>query len=129
MTTKNIFTITLILLTALKFFGQTKTKSVSDKSKIDIQTIDHGLIYIQANKTGKVKFLTIEQAKAFANKWNNAKVKGPYKFIVQYWVDIDLKDGHIRTFRINGEIAKETNDWGFDIGDKGYIEKLWTETK
>jgi hypothetical protein len=44
-------------------------------------------------------------------------------------VDITMKDGTKRTFRINGKNIKESNDYCFDLGDKKYVETLWTMTK
>lgn len=113
---------------------QTKLSQYGDKKSIDITIIDyieikkHPLQQLE-NKDSISRRLTPELSNLFANKWNNAKSKGPCKMGVQYWLYIYLKDGTKRTFRANGQTIKENNDWCLDIGETDYFKKLWTDLK
>lgn len=123
--------LTLFITTNLTACGQ--TKFFVYKKVIDLTTVDFIEIRNQSGQAHTIqtlcKRLTNEQAKLFIDKWNNAKSNGPCKYIVLYLVDITMKDGTKRTFRINGKNIKESNDYCFDLGDKKYVETLWTMTK
>jgi len=123
--------LTLFITTILTNCGQ--TKSFGDKKVIDLTSVDFIEIRNQSGQADTIqnlrKRLTNEQAKLFIDKWNNAKSNGLCKYIVLYWVDITMKDGTKRTFRINGKNIKESNDYCFDLGDNKYSETLWTMTK
>ena len=123
--------LTLFITTILTACGQ--TKSFGDKKVIDLTTVDFIEIRNHSGQADTIqtvrKRLTNEQAKLFIDKWNNAKSNGPCKYIVLYWIDITMKDGTKRTFRINGENIKESNDYCFDLGDNKFAETLWTMTK
>ena len=123
--------LTLFITTILTACGQ--TKSFGAKKVIDLTTVDFIEIRNHSGQADTIqtvrKRLTNEQAKLFIDKWNNAKSNGPCKNIVLYWVDITMKDGTKRTFRINGKNIKESNDYCFDLGDNKYAETLWTMTK
>lgn len=122
-----VIIILLIILTAT-----VKNKIFWRKKTIDWTTIDFVDIRSRYNNSDTVqpirKQLSIEQSKVFVDKWNSAKSKGPYKFIPLYFIDIYLKDGSKRAFRISNTIIKENNDIGFDLGDAKFIEELWLES-
>ncbi len=122
------FILTIIFSVTLTACGQTKTKSIGDKQTIDFTLVDFIEIRNQSGQTDTIKTvpkrLTNEQSKLFVDSWNNAKSNGPCKYIVLLWVDIKLKDGSTRTFRINGKNVKESNDWCYDLGDNAFITQL-----
>lgn len=125
------FILTIIFVLTLTSCVQTKTQSIDDKQTIDFSMVDFVEIRNHSGQTDTIqtvrKRLTNEQSKKVVDSWNNAKINGPCKFIVLFWVDIKLKDGTTRTFRINGKNIKEKNDYCFDIGDDELIENLWKE--
>ena len=122
------FILTIIFAVTLTACGQTKTKSIGDKQTVDFSLVDFIEIRNQSRQTDTIqtvpKRLTNEQSKMFVDSWNNAKSNGPCKYIVLFWVDIKLKDGSTRTFRINGKNVKESNDWCYDLGDNAFITQL-----
>jgi hypothetical protein len=121
--------LTIIFVTTLTSCRQ--NKSIDDKQIIDFTEVEYIEIRNQSRQADTIqricKRLTIEQSKDFIERWNNAKANGPCKYIVLFWVDIKLKDGTSRTFRINGKNIIEKNDYCFEMGDNKLIENLWKE--
>jgi hypothetical protein len=112
-------------LTIVTFsFGQSKIKSITDKSNIDFKTVDYIEIRNHSGLSDSVKtirkHLSSEEAKSFVDKWNGSSSIGPCKYLVAYWIDVTLKDGTKRTFRTRGKSIKENNDQCFDLGDEKY---------
>ena len=68
------------------------------------------------------KFLLL--INALILEFNSAKSSGLYKYIVEYWVDVTLKDGTKRILRVNSSNIKEDNDYCFDLGDTNYLKIL-----
>jgi hypothetical protein len=130
---KQMRILTIILITCLTACAQTKTRSVDDKKIIDLKTVDNIKIRNHSVQEDTLPILTkqlaSEQIKKFVDKWNTAKSIGPSIFVAHYVINITLKDGSTRTFRINGQSIKENNDWCFDLGDTKFIEQLWNETE
>ena len=120
------YILTFILSILLIACGQTKTKSVGDKQDIELATIDNVELrkhqYQKDSLNINLKLLNGEQSKWLVDKWNNAKSKGLCKYIPIYWLTIHFKDGSKRTFIINGQSIKESNDYCFDLGDNLYLE-------
>ena len=133
MTFRQIFISTILILTSLTSCGQVKSKSVGDKKPLDLNAIK--FIEIRNHHGGAdsvktiYKRLNTSQTKIFVDKFNSAKSSGLYKYIVEYWVDVSLKDGTKRIFRVNSSNIKEDNDYCFDLGDKNYLKTLWTTIK
>ena len=129
---KLIFILTLVVWT-LTLCGQSKSKSFNDKTPLDLNTIKYIEIRNHSGKSDTVKTiskrLTTTQTKIFVEKFNNAKSSGLYKYITEYWVDVFLKNGTKRVFRVNSNHIKENNDYTFDLGDKKYLENLWQTIK
>jgi hypothetical protein len=127
------YILTFIVSTTFTASGQTKTKSNFEKSNIDIETVD--FIEIK-NRVGQsdtldnlTKRLTDDQKNQFVEKFNNSKPNGLRKAIPLYFIDVHLKDGTKRSYRINGQYIKENNDYCFDLGESKFIESIWNELK
>jgi len=122
------FILTLLFAATCSVCGQIKTKSIDDKQIVNFSMVVYIEIRNHLVQTDSVqtvqKRLTNEQSKIFVDTWNKAKSNGPCKYIVLFWVDIKLKDGTTRTFRINGKNVKENNDWCYDLGDNSFISQL-----
>jgi hypothetical protein len=105
MNLKQIFTLTILIIISWTSYGQTKSKSVGDKQPLDLSSIKYIEIRNHHGGTDTIqtiyKRLNVTQTKVFVDKFNNAKSSGPYKYIVQYWVDIHLKNGTKRILRVN----------------------------
>jgi len=127
------YILTFILSILLMACGQTKTKSVGDKQNIELAAIDNVELrkhqYQKDSLNINLKLLNGEQSKWLVDKWNNAKSNGICTYIPTFWLAIHFKDGSKRTFRINGQSIKESNDYCFDLGDNLYLDQLWTKTE
>ena len=127
------YILTFILSIVLLACGQTKTKSTGNKENIDLTTVDNielrKHLYQKDSLNLNLKILTGEQSIWLVDKWNNAKPKGLCKYFPTYWLRIHFKDSMERTFRINGQSIKESNDYCYDLGDSKYLEQLWTQAK
>jgi hypothetical protein len=125
------YILTFIVSTTFTACGQTKTKSNFEKSNIDIETVDFIEIKNRAGQSDTLdnltKRLTDEQKNQFVEKFNNSKSNGLRKAIPLYFIDVHLKDGTKRSFRINGQYIKENNDYCFDLRDSKFIETIWNE--
>ena len=132
-TTVRQLTYILIFIVSTTFTacGQTKTKSNFEKSNIDIETVDFIEIKNRAGQSDTLdnltKRLTDEQKNQFVEKFNNSKPNGLRKAIPLYFIDVHLKDGTKRSFRINGQYIKENKDYCFDLRDSKFIETIWNE--
>ncbi len=73
--------------------------------------------------------LSNEKVKHFTHDWNKASSIGPCKYLPKYHLKVYHKDGTIRGFRANGKTIKEKDDYGFQMKDENYFEKLWESTK
>ena len=120
--------LTFIVSTTFSACGQTKTKSNFEKTNIDIVTVDF------RNRAGQpdtlenqTKRLTNDQKNLFSEKFNSSKSNGLRKAIPLYFIDVHLKDGTKRNFRVNGQYIKENNDCCFDLGDSKFIETILQE--
>lgn len=127
------YILTFIVSTTFTACGQTKTKSNFEKSNIDIETVDYIEIKNRAGQSDTLdnltKRLTDEQKNQFIEKFNNSKPNGLRKAIPLYFIDVHLKDGTKRSFRINGQYIKEKNDYCFDLGESKFAESIWNELK
>lgn len=125
------YILTLIISTTFTACGQTKSKSNFEKINIYIETVDFIQIKNRAGQSDTLdnltKRLTSEQKNQFVEKFNNSKQNGLRKAIPLYFIDVHLKDGTKRSFRINGQYIKENNDYCFDLGDSKFIESIWNE--
>lgn len=61
----------------------------------------------------------------FIEKWNEAESVGMCKYLSNFEVDVILKSGRTRNFRINGSSIKEQNDFCYDTGDSDFGKNLW----
>jgi hypothetical protein len=89
--------------------------------KFDPQTISHHAdsLILQSNETS-----------SFVRKWNNSYPIFPVKFLPKYTLIATLKDGHIRHFRIIGDIIKERRDDCFRLPfSEHYFESIWNDKK
>jgi hypothetical protein len=74
--------------------------------------------------------LTKKQQKKLINKWNYSYPIGLCKYIPTYSLDVILKNGNNRNFRVNGLTIKEKNDIGFRfLNDNNFFETVWKENK
>lgn len=123
--------LTFIVSTTFSACGQTKTKSNFEKTNIDIVTVDFIEIRNRAGQPdtleNQTKRLTNDQKNLFSEKFNSSKSNGLRKTIPLYFIDVHLKDGTKRNFRVNGQYIKENNDYCFDLGDSKFIETIWNE--
>lgn len=123
--------LTFIVSTTFSACGQTKTKSNFEKTNIDIVTVDFIEIRNRAGQPdtleNQTKRLTNDQKNLFSEKFNSSKSNGLRKAIPLYFIDVHLKDGTKRNFRVNGQYIKENNDYCFDLGDSKFIETIWNE--
>jgi len=121
--------LTFIVSTTLTACGQTNNKPNFEKVKLDIETVDFIEITnrVQSDTSlNPTKGLSNEQINLFVEKFNSSKSNGLRKAIPLYFVDVHLKDGTKRKFRINGQYIKENDDYFFDLGDSEFIESIWT---
>lgn len=125
------FILTIIVTTTFSACGQTKTKSNFEKSKIEIEEVDFIEINNKPEQLDTIpvqkKFLAEQQKEEFVNKWNNSKSVGLVKSITRYFITVHFKDGSSRRFKGSEQCLKEGNDFGFDLGDNKYLEKLWNK--
>jgi hypothetical protein len=128
---KLIYMLKLLILVSVTF-GQTKRKSIDNKTPLDLNAIEYILIRNHSGKSDTIKTiykqLDAKQCKQFVEIYNNAKAKGLSKYVVEYWVEVVLRNGTIRVFRVNSNSIKETTDDTFDLGNNKYLETLWNAT-
>lgn len=104
----------------------------ADQTPIDNELVDSVVISKGTNDSAHdlvTKKLSSEISKDLIDRWNEASTIGPCKYISNYKMNVYLKNGEIRVFRINGGTMKESNDWGFDIKDKSYFDHIWRDGK
>jgi hypothetical protein len=112
--------------------GQKGEHFCDKRSKIDFREVNK--IEIKNNPLGRnklpaeIKQLTTEQSKLFVEKWNKSESVGLCKYLLQYSIYVTFKDGSKRTFRINGRIIKENNDYGYSIEDEKFFDNLWRQS-
>jgi hypothetical protein len=125
------YILTFIVSITLTACGQTKTKSNFEELKIDIETVDFIEINNKSEQTNTIqsdkKRFTEKQKNEFVDKWNNSKSVGPIKSMTRFFITVHFTDGTSRKFRGSGQYLKETNDFGFDLGDSKFIETIWNE--
>lgn len=76
---------------------------------------------------GKKDTIDIPQylIKNVTDLWNRSVPVGPRKFIPEYKIEIIFNDNSIRSFRINGNIIKEDNDYCFMLlCSENYFDNL-----
>jgi hypothetical protein len=122
--------ISIVLIGHLSF-GQTKTKLNKNKLFInkDLVTqieITNNCLPLDSCQVHTYK-LNDSMIEGLVDRLNKSDSIGICKYYNLYWINIYLTDGIIRTFRINGALIKENNDWCFDIKDTDYVENLWRE--
>ena len=121
--------LTIIIAVTLTACVQTEAKPIGNKQALDFSEVEYIEIQNHSGQNDTIetirKRLTNEQSKKFVDSWNEAKSIGICKFFPIFWIDIKLKDGTARNFKINGEYIRENNDACFHIGDNMFIENLW----
>lgn len=125
-TVKNTFLLLLSLFLTLATIAQNST----DKKNIAVNDINYVEI-VKVNFSDPTKSLakkmSEKQYAEFAQKWNTSKPLGADKYKMKYYVYLFLKNGTKRQFTINGPKIQEEHWLTFDIGDKLYFDKLWTQ--
>jgi hypothetical protein len=125
------YILTFIISTTLTAYGQSNTKSIFEKSKIDIETVDYIEINNKSEQLDSIqqdkKRLNEKQKNEFVSKWNNSTSVGTIKSLTSFYITVHFNDGTTRKFRGFGKFLKEDNDFGFDLGDFKYLETLWDE--
>ncbi|MBK9764486.1 MAG: hypothetical protein IPO87_14290 [Flavobacteriales bacterium] len=53
----------------------------------------------------------------FVRSWNTSEQAEMRKYAPSFIIKIQLKDSSRRSFRLNGNYAKEMSDWSFHLGD------------
>jgi len=128
---KLTFILTLIISATFTACELTKSKSNFEKINIDLETVDFIEIKNRVAKfdtlDNQTKRLTDKQKNQFVVKFNNSKSNGLRKAFPLYFIDVYLKGGTKRSFRINGQYIKEKNDYCYDFGDSKFIEMIWNE--
>ena len=121
----------LIIVTFLALCGHTEPKSSIDKKTFDTSEVSSIAILKVTGPPDTIKcvwkYLTEEQIKSFADKWNSASDKELRKYLPTYKIAVYFKNDSTRNFRVNGQYIKEDNDWCFDFKDKDYFEKLYSD--
>ncbi len=129
MTTRHTLTLTFILAIFLNACGQIKSKSIYEKSSLDIDRLDR--IEISRNSAEldtshfTLKVLTAVQVKLFTDKWNQVNKSELRKYFPSYNLTVYLKTGAIRHFRVGAKYIKESTDYCFDFGDDNYFLDLY----
>jgi len=130
---RQFFIFILISIAAFPACAQGKYKSTNSKDLIDIQSVRYVEILTNSSKEDSLLHVRIrlsdQQVKVFVDKWNDAKPKGLWKFIIQYEVEVVLENGKTRNFRINGSKVKEKGDLCFDMGSMKFLESLMEQNK
>ncbi len=120
----------LFFLLAFVTYGQKPCYKYGVVKPIDSSVVIKMTISKQAKNKTEQKQLTKEQTEMFINKWNNAKGQSFCQFDVLYVINVELKDGSKRFFRINGADVKDGEaDMCYDIQDSNFIKNLWSKTK
>ncbi|WP_162126350.1 hypothetical protein [Flavobacterium phycosphaerae] len=122
-----IVTSTIFILAFMVSHGQIKAKTNLNKNTLNFNQINYIEIRNSSLAKSTAKRLTTRQTKSFIVTFNKAPESGIYKFIVHYWVDVYLKNGSKRVFRVNGAHIKEEGDNCFNLGDKNYLKTLWEQ--
>jgi hypothetical protein len=60
----------------------------------------------------------------FVQSWNTSEQAEMRKFAPSFTIKIQLKDSSRRSFRLNGNYAKEKNDWSFQLSDTTVLASL-----
>ena len=113
----------LHLMRQLSFFLTSCFNAFDDKQKVDIGLVDYVEIRKQFD-TVSLR-LTPGQAAGFVSHWNNSSAKGPYKFYPGYFLTIHFKGDSSLSFRTQGDLIKQNNDWSYSVHDKNYFKSLW----
>lgn len=116
-----IFLLSLLIL--MNSCGQFSEKLYTNKQKIILENVE--FINIRKQVSDSAHCLNSNQCSAFVDKWNNAEYTGLGIYMASYVIEVKLKDGEYRSFRINGASIKENTDYCFDLGDSKFIEALW----
>lgn len=53
----------------------------------------------------------------FVQSWNTSEQAEMRKYVPSFTIKIQLKDSNRRSFRLNGNYAKEKNDWSYQLSD------------
>ena len=113
--------VTVIMLV---FFMSCATAVPSnDRQKIDKDSVDYVEIRKQFD-TVSLR-LTADQAAGFIDVWHHSSSKGVYKFLPEYFLTIHFIGGRSRSYRVNGSLVKQGNDWTYSVGDKEYFKNIW----
>lgn len=97
----------------------------NSKNNIDINSVDFISLKKKLNATDSIYFLTQDEIKLVVNEWNNSKKEGLYKMVPNYHIRVHLKNDTIRSFRVNGELIKESGDWAYSLSNYNLISSLW----
>lgn len=62
-------------------------------------------------------FLPSPVLSRFVQSWNTSEQAEMRKYAPSFTIKIQLKDSNRRSFRLNGNYAKEKNDWSFQLSD------------
>ena len=114
------------LLLSLQTLGQSKMNKNFKKKTISSSNISK--VYLKNTLYGKDSTeMNKEQIEMFVNAWNQAKSKGLYKYIPQYWLSLYDKSGNKRAFRISNKLVKENGDIAFKLNFN--ISDFWDTKK
>lgn len=126
----------LIFLCIILFSGCNEPCSDCGDPKEHIP--DYFIKYIEIRKANETrdttailrKRLTKQLADSFMHEWYNANIslKDSCKFFSDYWADITLTNGAMKTFDISGKYIRGTNGNCFCFEKENYIEQLWNES-
>lgn len=112
-----------ILLFYLVSCTQEKQSFVTGKTSINLSQVK--TIYLKKNsETDSVRLTDLEMA-AFVKRWNEAKEIGHYKYMLDFWVHLTLKDGSVRRFRNYQDLIKESSDLTFMMVDSTFLPAIW----
>lgn len=100
-------------------------KGNAHKMSIDKDSIEFVSIKKQLNASDSIYFLTNKEIQQIVYELNNSKYKGLYKMIPKFLVHINFKNDSVRTFRTNGKLIKENNDFTYSLSTPLLIADLW----
>lgn len=78
------------------------------------------------NDSQFIKRLTPDQSSLLIKNINQAENLGIRKGISWHFIDIYLKDGHVRSYNINGSrYVMDKNNYCYDLGNMELVESIW----
>lgn len=101
-------------------------KTTNTKEKLYKETINGIELRKDLDGTGNALFLSEFLSDDFVKLWNQAESVGPVKFKPDYFLNVELTDGSVRSFKASSKYIQEKEDWCFKISDTIFFDKIFT---